>query len=59
MQYTADTGQRQIAIAIHGNDENNSGNTANMTAALQFVTSNEMNVGVKGDGSLSSLDIYF
>ena len=59
LQYTADTGQRQIAIAIHGNDENNSGNTANMTAALQFVTSNEMNVGVKGDGSLSSLDIDF
>ena len=46
---TADAGQREIVIDVHGDDDNHSGSNANKVKALQLASINDMDVGTWGD----------
>ncbi len=54
---TVDGGQRQIVIAVHGDDGNNSGNNNAKEMAIQIAAKANMDIGTWGNASLSEANI--
>ena len=48
LQYTCDTGQRQIVVDVHGSDESKGGTNADVEQALQFASKNSMSIDTLG-----------
>lgn len=46
--YTVDSGQRQIVVAIHGDDGNHTGSSANIDTALEMAAANSVTIGTVG-----------
>ena len=56
-QRTVDSGQHQIVVYIHGNDDNHAGYSQDVEDALQLASLNTMTIGTWGNGSLSTAQI--
>ena len=48
LQNTCDTGQRQIVVDVHGDDESEGGSNADKEQALQFASKNSMSIDTLG-----------
>lgn len=55
--YTADAGQREIVVAVHGDDADRAGNTAAIEYGLQLASFQSMTIATLGGNSVSEAEI--